>query len=198
MTRKLVVVIDTQADFMLPGGALYVPGAEQLIVPMMHHLASLKPDETVAVLFTMDTHLASSYAGSEEAQQFPPHCIAGTPGHANLLSHQLVNEDIDVGHLNKRVFDMWANVDALVCQRQSGSLLSLEQSLRHWQDFGEEPITVEIFGVASDYCVRYALQGFVNRGFTVNVVERLCAHIATPINQVIREVTENKQEQSCK
>src|SRR3546814_5175396 len=44
--QRLVVVVDTQADFMWADGALSVAGAEALIAPMQRWLSSLRPAET--------------------------------------------------------------------------------------------------------------------------------------------------------
>ncbi len=66
---------------MAADGALPVPGAEEIVAPMRDWLAGLRPlEETAAVLFTFDTHVPEIYAVSEEAKEFPPHCVKGAPG----------------------------------------------------------------------------------------------------------------------
>jgi nicotinamidase/pyrazinamidase len=167
---KLIVVVDTQYDFMLPDGALYVPQAEEIIVPGIRFLRNLKPEETAAVLFTFDTHDPEIYAVSEEAGQFPPHCVRGTQGWANVFNPALIDPAIPVHALEKGVFDLWAEPDVEV-QR-------VGRSERRPRDtfFGAlDPRRVQatVIGVAADYCVRWAVDGLAARGYRIEVPPEL-------------------------
>ena len=44
-----------------------------------------------------------------------------------------------------------------------------------------------VIGVAADYCVRWAIDGLVERGFRVIVPQALTRGIARPIEQVLAE-----------
>ena len=46
---------------------------------------------------------------------------------------------------------------------------------------------VTVIGVAADYCVRWAIDGLVARGFGVTVVEALTRGIDRPIDAVLRD-----------
>jgi nicotinamidase/pyrazinamidase len=87
--EQMLVDIDTQRDFMLPGGALYVPGAEE-IIPNLARLFDHARTARVPVLSSADCHAPDD----PEFEQFPPHCIAGTDGQAKipetLMSRYLV------------------------------------------------------------------------------------------------------------
>src|ERR1700676_225347 len=63
--------IDTQIDFVQPGGSLYVPGAEQ-ILPVVAELNRRAP----VLISTMDAHTEDD----PEFQIYPHHCVAGTSG----------------------------------------------------------------------------------------------------------------------
>jgi nicotinamidase/pyrazinamidase len=63
--------VDTQIDFMVPAGALYVPGAERLI-PIIAALNRRAP----VLISTMCAHQEND----TEFRDWPPHCIAGTVG----------------------------------------------------------------------------------------------------------------------
>lgn len=67
--------IDTQLDFLLPAGALYVPGAETRIstIARMNQYAA---SNGIPLISTMDAHSEDD----PEFQDWPPHCIAGTWG----------------------------------------------------------------------------------------------------------------------
>lgn len=43
---------------------------------------------------------------------------------------------------------------------------------------------IEVVGVASDVCVRYAILGFLERGFTVRTDPSLCAGLECDISKV--------------
>src|SRR6267378_3039915 len=67
--------VDTQADFMLPGGKLYVPGAEKLI-PNLKRLTDAAREGRVFIIGDACTHTLDD----PEFERFPPHCVRGTPG----------------------------------------------------------------------------------------------------------------------
>ena len=150
---KLVVVVDMQYDFVMPDGALYVPGAEKLIVPMIQYLMK----ETFAgsqVIYTMDTHSKDNYHLTEESKEFPLHCNMDTIGWQNVLP---IPGDAYIWV--KNVFDPWADNGRFVEQE--------------FYDYD-----VDIIGVAADYCVKYAYEGFKDRGFpNVRVIPELTVGI---------------------
>ena len=68
-------VVDAQADFMLPGGKLYVPGAEKLI-PNLKRLTDAARQGRVFLVGHGCTHSPDD----TEFARFPPHCLRGTLG----------------------------------------------------------------------------------------------------------------------
>src|SRR5579864_9799409 len=67
--------VDTQADFMLPGGKLYVPGAERLL-PNIRRLTDAARQGRVFLV----SHGCYHAKDDPEFKTFPPHCIKGTTG----------------------------------------------------------------------------------------------------------------------
>ncbi len=67
--------IDTQNDFLFPGGALYVPGAEE-IVETIAALNRFAARQGFPVISTTDTHAPDD----PEFAEWRPHCVAGTEG----------------------------------------------------------------------------------------------------------------------
>jgi nicotinamidase/pyrazinamidase len=183
--KRFVIVVDTQADFMRPDGALAVTGADALIAPMQAWLASLPPLETIGVLFTFDTHYADSYPGSAEAAQFPIHCVHGTPGWANVLDTGAVVPAIPVYTLEKGVFDMWAEPGIEIVSPATGEKMDRDAFFTTLKARGVAEVVV--IGVAADYCVRWAIDGLVERGFAVEVPPALTRGIARPIEQVLAD-----------
>jgi nicotinamidase/pyrazinamidase len=183
--KKVVVVVDTQADFMNPDGALAVAGADALAAPMTAWLKALDPEDTAAVLFTFDTHFADTYPSSAEAQQFPIHCVRETPGWHNVLDTAAVDSAIPAYRLEKGVFAMWEEPDLRVEPLAGDASLDRDAFFRDLRADGVEEAVV--IGVAADYCVRWAIDGLIERGFRVTVPQALTRGIARPIDQVLEE-----------
>jgi nicotinamidase/pyrazinamidase len=183
--KKIVIVVDTQADFMNPDGALAVAGADALAGPMNAWLAALRPDETAAVLFTFDTHFADTYPLSEEAKEFPIHCVRETPCWHNVLDAGRVDPAIPAYRLEKGVFAMWQEDGLSVEPIGGGAPVDRDAFFSDLKASGVGEAIV--IGVAADYCVRWAIDGLVERGFAVTVPEALTRGIVRQIDQVLRD-----------
>src|SRR5271169_3681891 len=78
LSRNLVFwEVDTQADFMLPGGKLYVPGAERLLPNIRRLIDAARRGRVLLV-----SHGCYHAEDDPEFKTFPPHCIKGTAGAA--------------------------------------------------------------------------------------------------------------------
>lgn len=183
--KRFVIVVDMQRDFVAADGALPVTGAEAIVSPMNAWLAGLRSEDVAGVLFTADTHVPAIYAVSAEAEQFPPHCEKGTPGWENVLDPDAIDPAIPVYRLEKGVFDMWAEPDLTVAAVATGEQVARDAFFAELKARGVTEVTV--IGVAADYCVRWAIEGLVARGFAVEVPTRLARGIARPIEQVIAD-----------
>lgn len=184
---RFVIVVDTQRDFMLADGALSVAGAETLIEPMQKWLAALRPQETAGVLFTFDSHVPEIYAGSAEAEAFPIHCVRGSDGWTNVLDVTLVDPAIPVWRIEKGVFDMWAE-DGLVIEDARDPSSAAVPRARFFEQLRANGIRdVTVIGVAADFCVRWAIDGLLTRGFDVSVPPGLTRGIVRQIEEVAVE-----------
>jgi nicotinamidase/pyrazinamidase len=156
--------VDVQADFMLPGGKLYVPGAEKLI-PNIQRLVSSALASGALVVSSGDAHAPND----PEFARFPPHCVARTPG-ARILPQALGPCVCTVPNDASRKLP----ADILSCPQ----ILLEKQTL----DVFDNPHTAEIvdllgadaeyvvFGVVTEFCVRCAAKGLLHRGRKVSVV----------------------------
>lgn len=184
---RFVVVVDTQVDFMAEDGALSVAGAQALVAPMAEWLEGLDPADTAGILFTFDTHDPLEYAGSAEADAFPIHCVRETPGWSNVLSLDGVDLAIPVWRIEKGVFDMWAQPGLTVgyARDPAGPRMDRDAFFEALETRGVKDVTV--IGVAADYCVRWAMEGLLARGFRVSVAAALTRGIARQIDAVVRD-----------
>src|ERR1700747_1954947 len=78
--------VDMQADFMLPGGKLYVPGAEKLL-PNIKKLSDAPRRGHVLYV----SHGCYHRHDDPEFATFPPHCVKGTPG-SEYVEHATTNK----------------------------------------------------------------------------------------------------------
>lgn len=158
--RTVVFDIDTQRDFMEPGGGLYVPGAET-IVPALRRVLEAARDGGVPVLASMDAHSARD----PEFGTFPPHCVVGTRGQEKIPATV-------VGP-----FRVIANVPQPLELRRGETLRLEKQSLSVLDHANIDaalnalrPELAIVVGVATEFCVRAAALGLRARGIDVAVV----------------------------
>src|SRR6266478_1676887 len=91
LSRNIVFwEVDTQADFMLPGGNLYVPGAEKLL-PNIRRLTDAARQGRVFLV----SHGCYHTNDDPEFATFPPHCVKGTPG-AGFVPEALTEKVVTV------------------------------------------------------------------------------------------------------
>lgn len=136
--------IDTQIDFLYPAGALYVPGAEQIVasVAELNRRAPL-------VISTMCAHAEDD----PEFQSYPHHCVKGTAGQlkpaVTLLDKSDASRQII---LEKQELNCFSNprLDALLAEIQ--------------------PERAVVYGVVTEICVRFAAFGLLERGKRVEIV----------------------------
>ena len=156
--------VDVQADFMLPGGKLYVPGAEKILPNIRKLTDAARRDEVFLV-----SHGCYHPANDPEFSQFPPHCLKGTPG-AEFVSEALADHFVRVEN------DAQAKLPADLSQYQQ--IILEKQTLDIFQTFhadelveriGTEPEFV-VFGVVTEFCVSCAVKGLLQRKRRVAVV----------------------------
>ena len=158
--------VDTQVDFMDQDGNLPVPGAER-IRSNLERLTRHAADNDVPLLSTADTHVEDD----PEFEQFPPHCIGGTPGHRKIPTTRLDGSEV----LQSTKLESQAETLA------SGEVPQLILEKHQLDPFDEElagrlleqlqPAKVMVYGVATEFCVRLSVLGLLERGYRVEVVE---------------------------
>ena len=165
LSRKFIFwEVDAQADFMLPGGKLYVPGAEKLL-PNIRRLTDAARQGRVFLV----SHGCYHPQDDPEFATFPPHCIKGTAG-AEVVPEALTDRVISVSNepaaalppdlspyqqilLEKQTLDIFASRHA------DGLVERLDRDAEF-----------VVFGVVTEYCVRFAAKGLLERGRRVSVV----------------------------
>jgi len=132
-----LIIVDMQNDFM-PGGALPVPNALEIIPIINSYIDMFKKNKAVFVA-TRDWHPPNHISFKSRGGPWPPHCIQGTRG-AEFHPDLALPQDVIVV---SKAYD--ENIEAY--SGFEGTNLDQMLKLR-------EIKRVFICGVATDYCVK--------------------------------------------
>ena len=170
--------VDTQYDFMRPDGKLPVgegKGAEDIEDALAQVTQTARAND-IRVVNTADYHNQDSAEFSEEPdfqETFPPHCLAGSEGAEYVPATQPENPlEIDW-----RDEADWAEVVShegdFVLYKDAFDVFAGEPESPHADELVEtlDPDQAVIYGVATDVCVDYAVEGLMDQGVDVYVVE---------------------------
>lgn len=154
--------VDTQADFMLPQGKLYVPGAEQ-IVPNLRRLMNWAQTHHVPVISTADAHAPDD----PEFAAWPPHCVAGTPGQQRIPETRLP-DPVVIACRPGAFTPPAAWTGQYIVEKRAYSAQDNPNFDSMLNALGLRPAVV--FGVATEYCVRAVTLDLCRKHFAVAVV----------------------------
>jgi nicotinamidase/pyrazinamidase len=163
--------VDTQRDFMLPGGKLYVPGAER-ILPQLERLTRFARQTGIAIAGSVDRHFPADPELQANGGEYPEHCMDGTEGQkkveATLPRQPLWIENREYAeaeltallrqagevYIEKQRFDVFAG------NRNAAAVI--DTLLRGKED-------VVVYGVVTEVCVDQAIIGLKDRGVRLHV-----------------------------
>jgi nicotinamidase/pyrazinamidase len=157
--------VDAQADFMLPGGNLYVPGAEKLI-PNIKRLVDVAREGRVFLVSSACRHAPND----PEFKIFPPHCIRGTEG-ARIIPEGLALKFYTIPNdANYRLPKDLLNFQQVVIEKQTLDVFSNPQTTILLDRLGKD-VEFVVFGVVTEFCVGLAAKGLLERGYKVSLVK---------------------------
>lgn len=179
MTKKALILIDIQPDF-LPGGALAVPGGNEILEPV-GELAEFFD----TIIATQDWHPSGhkSFASSHNAAPFsttelpygtqvlwPDHCVQGTKG-ADLALPPAVREKVQM--IQRKGMNPGIDSYSAFLENDQVTTTGLAGWLR------EKGVEELVFaGLALDYCVAFSALDAVKMGFQASVCLDACRGIA--------------------
>jgi len=164
---EALIVVDVQVDF-CEGGSLAVEGGAQVARRISQYLAR-SGDRYATVVGTRDWHLAPERHFAETpdyVSTWPPHCVAGQPGsafHPNLDTARLCDV-VSKG-------EYAAAYSGFEGVTENGRTLTDLLSRA-------EVSSVDVVGIATDYCVRATALDALRAGMKVRVLTDLCAGVA--------------------
>lgn len=152
--------VDTQYDFVLPAGALSVPGAAR-ILPAVARLNHWAASNGVVVVSTMDAHAESD----PEFKVWPGHCVAGTLGQHKHESTLLERRVTVPSH--QTPFEI-ASAQQVIIEKKSLNCFDNANLDAVLTALGADRYVV--YGVVTEYCVALAARGLLKTGKPVAIV----------------------------
>jgi nicotinamidase/pyrazinamidase len=156
--------VDVQADFMVPGGKLYVPGAEKLLP----NIRRLTDAARLGQVFLV-SHGCFHTPDDPEFKIFPPHCVKGTDG-AELVPEALADRVARVpNEPDANLPDDLSTYQQILLEKQTLNIFESRHADELVRRLGDKAEFV-VFGVVTEYCVSFAAKGLLERKRRVAVV----------------------------
>ena len=171
--KRILWDVDTQVDFMDPGGKLYVPGARD-VAPAMERLVDAARAAGIPHVASADDHELTDPEISDDPDfqnTYPPHCLRGTRGGEKILE----TKQRDPLPLSLVPFPPGLLAPMVEGRRE---ILLLKKNFDVFTNPNADPLLdaldpdeIVVFGVATDVCDDAAIRGFLRRGRRVVFVE---------------------------
>ena len=171
--------VDTQRDFILPGGRLYIAGTER-IIPALWAMTELARRLSIRIVATTDRHFAGDPELERNGGKYPDHCMDGTDGQLKVEStaplHPLIVENRELNEADRASAINWRGelifeqqlFDAFAGNRNTAAILGA--ILKDYTD-------VVIYGVYTEVCVADAVRGLQQFGKLLHLVTDATADI---------------------
>jgi nicotinamidase/pyrazinamidase len=159
--------VDTQVDFMVPEGKLYVPDA-MAITSNLERLTRHARENGIPRVASVDDHTLGDPEISDAPdfrETFPPHCLRGTPGQEKIAATAMrspvvvPNRQEDPSGLRARVR---AHRGEILIEKSRFDVFTNPNTAAVLDAL--DPRTIVVYGVAQDVCDAHAIHGFLERG----------------------------------
>jgi nicotinamidase/pyrazinamidase len=169
--------VDVQVDFMLPGGKLYVPGAEKLLPNIRKLTDAARRNEVFLV-----SHGCFHSSNDPEFKQFPPHCLKGSTG-AEFLPEALTDNYVRIENDPALTLpDDLSKYQQIVLEKQTLDIFQTRHAAALVERLGRAAEFV-VFGVVTEYCVSCAVNGLLQRKRRVAVVRDAIETLAAEVGE---------------
>jgi nicotinamidase/pyrazinamidase len=164
--------VDTQRDFMLPEGKLFVPRAET-IFPQLATLTLFARQHAIAIAGSVDRHFPSDSELQANGGEYPEHCMSGTTGQAKIdatapqqpvwIENRIYSET-ELRELLQRPGEIYIEKQRFDVFTGNCNAARIFDGLLQ----GKEDIVV--YGVVTEVCVDQAITGLKDRPVRLHVV----------------------------
>lgn len=163
--------VDTQQDFILPGGKLYVPGAERILL-RLEQLTKFARQAGIALAGSVDCHVPADAELAPNGGEYPEHCMKGTEGQKKV---EATTPRQPVWIENRCYTD--PELDALlnreeeiyIEKQQFNVFTGNRNAARVFDVLLRGKTDVVIYGVVTEVCVDQAITGLKDRQVRLHV-----------------------------
>jgi nicotinamidase/pyrazinamidase len=167
--------VDMQADFILPGGKLYVPGAEKILPNIRKLTEAARRGEVFLV-----SHGCFHAPDDPEFKQFPPHCVKGTLG-AEFVLESLTNKFVEIpNEATASLPEDLFQYQQIILEKQTLDIFEIRLADALVERLGNSAEFV-VFGVVTEFCVSLAAKGLLKRKRRVAIVSDAIETLAPEI-----------------
>ncbi len=193
MTNKILFIIDMQNSFINPKGNLYIKNSKKLIIKANNYLYKYGNNFNKIIL-TYDTHFKETYSKQSESELFPFHCEYNSKDWDLALDKKILNNlTSKIYYLKKDNFNLWENFSYINhLQNDLYKIINYRTNKIEFAtiiDFLKEnpPCNthISLFGVASDYCCKYAFDGLLKLNYKIDIIKNLTKEINTNIIKIL-------------
>jgi len=159
--------VDTQFDFVDKKGALFVKGADKL-KNVWKKLSKFAERQGILVVSSQDVHKKKD----PEFKKFSPHCIQNSRGCEKIPQTQLKSYariSLDRNYSLSGLFRMKDSYSQVIMEKNVLDVFSNPNTRILLEAIS--PIRVYVYGVALEFCVKYACLGLMKAGYNVFLVE---------------------------
>jgi nicotinamidase/pyrazinamidase len=164
--KTLFYDVDTQRDFMLPDGALYVSGSER-ILPALKQMTELARRRKIKRLCSMDRHFPGDHELARNGGRWPDHCMDGTPGQRKVDEtaasdpYHLPAHEVGAAQLHSAL----QHRGELIIEKQDVDVVAGNANARTLLSrLAREYDNIVIYGVFTDVCVDFAVNALLEHG----------------------------------
>lgn len=175
--KKVFINVDTQVDFMLPSGKLYVQDSEK-IIPNLELLNKYIFDNKIKHLITRDCHYETSKELSNNPDflnTFPQHCMIYTDGYENIPESSPISIPSIINWYNNYTEDEIKQLimyDEIIITKDEFSAFTgnkyTDIVINNLKNDGY--VDFYIYGVTTDICVSYIVDELIDREFNVYLI----------------------------
>jgi nicotinamidase/pyrazinamidase len=170
-TRTLFYDVDTQRDFLLPEGKLYVRGAER-ILPQLERLTTFARQHGIPIAGSVDRHFPTDPELRRNGGEYPDHCMDGTAGqkkvNATAPQRPIWIENREYPEAELRA--LLQRGGEIYLEKQRFDVFSGNRNTAYVFDTllqGKDDVVV--YGVVTEICVDQAIAGLKDRPIHLHV-----------------------------
>jgi nicotinamidase/pyrazinamidase len=164
--------VDTQHDFLVPGGALHVASALK-VLPALAEATALARRKNIRIVASACRHFPGDAELQRNGGPYPDHCMDGTPGQlkvdetAPLNPFYIENRELSEDEFTRAL----AHRGEIVIEKQDIDIFKGNRNAyRLFDELARRYDDIVVYGVCMDICVDNAVNGFLRFGAKVTVI----------------------------